>query len=113
MAQLADRRGLLDGVVVSGGEPTLQPDLPRVCAHLQAMGFAVKLDTNGSRPAVLHALLADQLDDYVAMDVKAPRRSTPRSLAWPPTSRRSERAFCSCPPAASRTSSGRRWSNPC
>ncbi len=72
MAQLAERRGLLDGVVVSGGEPTLQPDLPRVCARLQAMGFAVKLDTNGSRPAVLHTLLADQLVDYVAMDVKAP-----------------------------------------
>ncbi|MGD8386947.1 MAG: anaerobic ribonucleoside-triphosphate reductase activating protein [Desulfobacteraceae bacterium] len=69
-AFLEQRRGLLDGVVVSGGEPTLAPDLPALCARLQNMGFSVKLDTNGSRPRVLHHLIEAGLVDYVAMDVK-------------------------------------------
>ena len=70
LAFLEQRRGLLDGVVVSGGEPTLAPDLPALCARLQNMGFSVKLDTNGSRPRALHPLLEAGLVDYVAMDVK-------------------------------------------
>jgi pyruvate formate lyase activating enzyme len=72
--RLAQRRGLLQGVVVSGGEPCLQADLAEFCASVKAMGLAVKLDTNGSRPAVLADLLARRLVDYVAMDVKAPPR---------------------------------------
>jgi pyruvate formate lyase activating enzyme len=69
---LAARRGKLGGVVISGGEPTLQPDLPDVCRRLKALGYRVKLDTNGSRPDVLAALFAEGLVDFVAMDVKAP-----------------------------------------
>jgi len=69
-AFLEARRGLLDGVVISGGEPTLQPDLVPFCAHVREMGYAVKLDTNGYRPDVLRAVLG--VVDYVAMDVKAP-----------------------------------------
>jgi pyruvate formate lyase activating enzyme len=70
--RLARRRDLLHGVVVSGGEPCLQPDLAAFCASVKALGLAVKLDTNGSRPSVLRDLLARRLVDYVAMDVKAP-----------------------------------------
>lgn len=72
LAFLNKRRGLLDGVVISGGEPTLQPDLPEFCRQVRDMGFLVKLDTNGYRPDVLEHLLDERLLDYVAMDLKAP-----------------------------------------
>ena len=67
---LQKRRGILEGVCITGGEPTLQPDLPAFIRKIRDMGFAVKLDTNGARPAVLRALLDEGLLDYVAMDVK-------------------------------------------
>ncbi len=70
---LQKRRGLLDGVCITGGEPTLQKDLPELLAQIKALGFAVKLDTNGYRPEVLEALLDRGLVDYVAMDVKSDR----------------------------------------
>jgi pyruvate formate lyase activating enzyme len=66
------RRNQLDAVVVSGGEPTIHRDLPQFLCRIKAMDFAVKLDTNGSRPEVLRELLKDKLVDYVAMDIKAP-----------------------------------------
>ncbi len=69
---LQQRRHRLQGVVVTGGEPTLQPDLPEFCAWVQGIGLKVKLDTNGSRPAVLASLIHDRLVDYLAMDIKAP-----------------------------------------
>jgi len=72
LALLAERSGRLGGVVVSGGEPTMQHDLPLFLRRLKGLGFSVKLDTNGSRPEVLRDLLAEGLLDYVAMDVKAP-----------------------------------------
>lgn len=62
----------LDGVVVSGGEPTLSPGLPFLITDIKRLGFKVKLDTNGSRPEVLRSLLEQNLLDYVAMDVKGP-----------------------------------------
>lgn len=75
---LESRVGLLDGVVISGGEPTLQAGLPAFCSTIRKMGFPIKLDTNGSRPAVLDALLASGDLDYVAMDLKTdPRRYAP------------------------------------
>ena len=67
---LKGRKGLLDAVCVSGGEPTLDPELEDLLREIKALGFAVKLDTNGSRPAVLKHLVAEGLVDYVAMDVK-------------------------------------------
>ena len=67
---LERRKGLLDAVCVSGGEPTLQPKLPGFLERIKAMGFAVKLDTNGSRPHVLKELVSRGLVDYVAMDIK-------------------------------------------
>ena len=70
-AFLERRQGLLDAVVISGGEPTLQRDLPRFIRRARKMGFLVKLDTNGTNPA-LEYLIGERLLDYVAMDVKAP-----------------------------------------
>lgn len=69
-AFLEKRRGLLDGVAVTGGEPCLQPDLPAFLARIRDAGFAVKLDTNGTSPRMLARLLDAGLVDYVAMDVK-------------------------------------------
>ena len=71
-AFLEKRRGLLDGVVLSGGEPTLQADLLAFAARLHEMGYLVKLDTNGYRPDVLEFMIDGDLVDYVAMDIKAP-----------------------------------------
>ena len=67
---LKQRQGFLDGVVVSGGEPTLQPDLPDLCKKIKGFGYPVKLDTNGSRPKVLEQLIDARLVDYIAMDLK-------------------------------------------
>jgi pyruvate formate lyase activating enzyme len=70
LAFLKKRQGLLDAVCVSGGEPTLHPDLPKLLSAIRSLGYSVKLDTNGSRPDMLKRLLDDKLVDYVAMDVK-------------------------------------------
>ncbi len=67
---LESRRGFLDGVVVSGGEPTLQKGLAALCDKIKRMGFPVKLDTNGSRPQVIAHLIDEGLVDYLAMDIK-------------------------------------------
>ena len=67
---LKSRQGLLDGVCVSGGEPTLYKELPALLKSIKELGFAVKLDTNGSRPDILRQLVEAKLVDYVAMDAK-------------------------------------------
>lgn len=72
---LEQRRGKLDGVMLSGGEPTLQPDLPEFLRRVRAMGFDTGLETNGSHPEVIAALLSEGLLDFVAMDIKAPSES--------------------------------------
>jgi len=69
-AFLEKRYGILDAVCISGGEPTLQPDLESFIRHIKTLGYAVKLDTNGTRPDVLKQLVAEGLLDYVAMDIK-------------------------------------------
>jgi pyruvate formate lyase activating enzyme len=70
-AFLKEKRGLLDGVVVCGGEPTIHKDLPDFIKKIRKLGFLVKLDTNGSNPEMLTKLIRQNLVDYVAMDVKA------------------------------------------
>jgi pyruvate formate lyase activating enzyme len=73
LKRLKQRRGQLDAVVITGGEPTLQLDLMDFLQRLRHMGFLVKLDTNGSRPETLAKIFNSRLLDYVAMDLKAPR----------------------------------------
>jgi pyruvate formate lyase activating enzyme len=75
---LDSRRTFLDAVTVTGGEPTIQPDLPMFVNRIRRKGFKIKLDTNGSRPAVLRQLLACHMLDYVAMDIKAPPKKYAR-----------------------------------
>ncbi len=72
LARLAARRELVRGVVITGGEPTLQRGLDEFCRAVQELGLRVKLDTNGSRPETLFRLLHADLVDFVAMDIKAP-----------------------------------------
>ena len=67
---LQGRKGKLDGVCITGGEPTLHKDLPELIRSIKNMGFQVKLDTNGSDPEMLSSLLNESLLDYVAMDIK-------------------------------------------
>ena len=67
---LQKRAGVLDGICVSGGEPTLQKDLPEFLEKLKKLGYAVKLDTNGTNPKLLSSLIEDSLVDYVALDIK-------------------------------------------
>lgn len=71
LTHLNKRRGILDGVCITGGEPTLQKDLFSFIKKVKAMDYLMKLDTNGYCPEVLEGLLAEGLLDYVAMDVKA------------------------------------------
>jgi pyruvate formate lyase activating enzyme len=72
MARLAELEGWVDGVCISGGEPAIHPLLPSLIAEIKGLGLLVKLDTNGSRPHVLKALVEEGLVDCVAMDIKAP-----------------------------------------
>ncbi len=69
---LENRKRFLDGVCITGGEPTLQKDIEDFTAKIRSMGFKIKLDTNGSKPEVLEKLLKKNLLDYVAMDLKVP-----------------------------------------
>jgi pyruvate formate lyase activating enzyme len=70
---LNERKGLLEGVVICGGEPTINKDLPNFLEKIKRLGFFIKLDTNGSNPQMLKDLVRGNLIDYVAMDIKAPK----------------------------------------
>jgi pyruvate formate lyase activating enzyme len=74
---LGTRKGKLEGVCITGGEPTIQPDIIDFIRKIRKMGFKVKLDTNGTRPDVLRLLYAEKMLDYVAMDIK----NTPEKYA--------------------------------
>jgi pyruvate formate lyase activating enzyme len=69
---LETRKGKLDGIVITGGEPTLQKDLPGFIRKIKSAGFLVKLDSNGTNPGMLNFLIKKKLIDYIAMDIKAP-----------------------------------------
>ncbi|HJH27194.1 MAG TPA: anaerobic ribonucleoside-triphosphate reductase activating protein [Methanophagales archaeon] len=69
---LANRRGKLDAVEITGGEPTLQPDLIDFMSELKKLGYLVKLDSNGSNPGIISEVIEREIVDYIAMDVKAP-----------------------------------------
>ena len=68
---LEKRKKFLEGVCITGGEPTMHKDLPELCKSIKKLGFAVKLDTNGTNPEMLELLIEKKLLDYIAMDVKA------------------------------------------
>ena len=70
---LEKRRGKLDGVCITGGEPTVHRDLPELIETIRSLGYLIKLDTNGSNPHMVEALLDRKLLDYVAMDIKNSR----------------------------------------
>jgi pyruvate formate lyase activating enzyme len=72
IAFLQSRRGMLEGVAITGGEPTLGEGIVDFFRAVKSLGYRVKLDTNGSRPDVLRLLLTQQLVDFIAMDIKAP-----------------------------------------
>ena len=67
---LKKRKGILDGVCISGGEPTLSPSLGSLLQDIKRLGYSIKLDTNGSRPGILKSLAKDRLIDMIAMDIK-------------------------------------------
>ena len=67
---LSKRQGLVEGVTITGGEPTLERGLAELCQSIKALGYPVKLDTNGSRPDTLGRLLDQNLLDFVAMDIR-------------------------------------------
>jgi len=69
---LQSRQGRLEGVVLSGGECTLYPDLAHFCTQIKALGYKIKIDTNGSNPTLLKELIDCNLVDYIALDYKAP-----------------------------------------
>ena len=80
---LKSRRERLSGVVVSGGEPTIQPNLPQFLESIRKMGYTVKLDTNGSMPEVIENVISFGLVDFIAMDVKAPIYLYPKLTGAP------------------------------
>jgi len=69
---LNERKGKLDGVVITGGEPTIQSDLIAFVKKIKDLGYKVKLDTNGSKPEVIEELISQKLIDYFALDIKSP-----------------------------------------
>lgn len=79
---LKKRKGQLEGVVVCGGEPTINPDLPDFCRQIKKIGYKIKLDTNGSNPIMLQELLKKRLVDYVAMDIKASLEKYPMAVGF-------------------------------
>ncbi|MBZ9572858.1 anaerobic ribonucleoside-triphosphate reductase activating protein [Patescibacteria group bacterium] len=70
---LKERKGMLEGVCVGGGEPTAREDLPEFCQRIKKLGYEIKIDTNGFNPKMLKDLIDKKLVDYLAMDVKAPK----------------------------------------
>ena len=77
LSHLKKRRGMLEGLVITGGEPTLQKDLIPFIEKVRALGLLIKLDTNGTNPALLKELLGVNLLDYVAMDIKQSQDNYP------------------------------------
>lgn len=81
---LKKRRSILEGVCISGGEPALDPDLPNLLHHIKSLGYSVKLDTNGTYPQILSALISDGLIDHVAMDIKGSPEKYPEICGMDP-----------------------------
>ncbi|MDP2336378.1 MAG: anaerobic ribonucleoside-triphosphate reductase activating protein [Bacteroidota bacterium] len=76
LCYLQERKDWLDGVVVTGGEPTIHKDLPEFLKKIKNLGYLVKLDTNGSNPSMLEHIIKESLADYIAMDIKTTLNAT-------------------------------------
>lgn len=72
---LKEKKGLLEGICICGGEPTIHKDLPKFCKKIKKLNYLIKLDTNGSNPEMLKKLIKEKLIDYVAMDIKGPKKN--------------------------------------
>ena len=72
LSKINERKNFIDGVVITGGEPCIQSGLIAFIEKIKAFGFAVKLDTNGSRPDIIELLISEKMVDYIAMDIKGP-----------------------------------------
>ncbi len=79
---LKTKKGLIDGVVICGGEPTIHSELPIFCSAIKNVGYKIKLDTNGSSPEMLENLFKLKLLDYVAMDIKAPKEKYTQAIGF-------------------------------
>jgi len=77
---LKERKELLEGATICGGEPSINKDLPQFCKKIKKAGYLVKLDTNGSNPKMLKKMIDEKLVDYVAMDIKAPKEKYKKIL---------------------------------
>lgn len=82
ISYLKKRAGILDGVCISGGEPTLQKDLPEFIEKIKSLGYAVKLDTNGTNPQIVKTLAESGLVDYFAMDIKNDRENYAKIIGF-------------------------------
>lgn len=83
LSYLNKRKGLIDGICITGGEPMLMNDLPEFCKKIRDIGISIKLDTNGFFPAKLKAIVDEGLCDYVAMDVKNTLEKYPVTVGFP------------------------------
>ncbi len=83
LAFLEKRKGMIEGVVITGGEPTLQKDLGDFISKARQMGYKIKLDTNGTRPEIVEQLLDRGLADYIAMDIKTDLKHYPMVMKQP------------------------------
>ncbi len=79
---LKEKKGLLEGIVICGGEPTINDDLLDFIKKIKEEGYLVKLDTNGSNPEMLEKLIGEKLIDYVAMDIKASKKNYYKANGW-------------------------------
>ncbi len=82
MAFLQKRRGLLEGVAITGGEPMLNKDLPQLLRDIRELGYMTKVDTNGNHPEMLERVLDEGLADYIAMDIKNSREKYAQTIGF-------------------------------
>lgn len=98
---LKNRRHILTGVCITGGEPTIHKELPDFIRHIKKLDFLVKLDTNGSNPSVIQSLLAEKLLDYIAMDIKGDKEHYGIIAGFPQASHKTPLGFDLSPIQAS------------
>ncbi len=79
-AYLSKRKGILEGVCITGGEPTLNAELPEFCAKIKGLGYKVKIDTNGTNPQMIKRIIDENLADYFAMDIKNDKEGYGRTI---------------------------------